>query len=44
LALKHSMLDLYDELVAEDIGALGYLPQSWLRILNRLISKIELSQ
>jgi hypothetical protein len=38
-ALKNAILDLYDELTAENPALLGDLPLAWLRILKRIITK-----
>jgi hypothetical protein len=40
LGLKNAMLDLYDELINEESQSLGNLPQTWLRILQRIIHKV----
>lgn len=40
LRLKCSILDLFVELNEADPESLGELPQSWLRVLNRLIAKL----
>jgi|GEM_PF-1372348 len=38
--LKNSILDLYDELTETDSDTLGKLPKMWLRILDRIITKV----
>jgi hypothetical protein len=40
LNLKRDIVNLFEELSGEDPEKLGPLPQSWLRILNKMITRI----
>jgi hypothetical protein len=40
LNLKRDIVSLFDELSEEEPEKLGGLPQSWLRILNKVITRI----
>ena len=41
LALKRSLIDLYDELAESDYDSLGPQPRSWLRVIRQVMRRLD---